>query len=91
MKLLPMMICAALAGTAAAATPALADPAVHAAPAADVATRVKALNALLAEQWQHTMESAPEFATMLGDLRYNDRWSDMSLEHLAAEQKVKAD
>ncbi|MBS0485957.1 MAG: DUF885 domain-containing protein, partial [Proteobacteria bacterium] len=41
--------------------------------------------------WQHTMESAPEFATMLGDLRYNDRWSDMSLEHLAAEQKVKAD
>lgn len=90
-KLLPMMICAALAGTAAAATPALADPAVHAAPAADVATRVKALNALLAEQWQHTMESAPEFATMLGDLRYNDRWSDMSLEHLAAEQKVKAD
>lgn len=86
-----MMICAALAGTAAAATPALADPAVHAAPAADVATRVKALNALLAEQWQHTMESAPEFATMLGDLRYNDRWSDMSLEHLAAEQKVKAD
>ena len=90
-KLLPMLICAALAGTAAAATPALADPAVHAAPAADVATRVKALNALLAEQWQHTMESAPEFATMLGDLRYNDRWSDMSLEHLAAEQKVKAD
>ncbi len=90
-KLLPMMICAALAGTAAAATPALADPAVHAAPAADVATRVNALNALLAEQWQHTMESAPEFATMLGDLRYNDRWSDMSLEHLAAEQKVKAD
>ncbi len=91
MKLLPMMICAALAGTAAAATPALADPAVHAMPATDVATRVKALNTLLAEQWQHTMESTPEFATMLGDLRYNDRWSDMSLAHIDAEQKVTAD
>jgi uncharacterized protein (DUF885 family) len=90
-KLLPMMICAALAGTAAAATPALADPAVHAMPATDVATRVKALNTLLAEQWQHTMESTPEFATMLGDLRYNDRWSDMSLAHIDAEQKVTAD
>ena len=90
-KLLPMMICAALAETAAAATPALADPAVHAMPATDVATRVKALNTLLAEQWQHTMESTPEFATMLGDLRYNDRWSDMSLAHIDAEQKVTAD
>jgi hypothetical protein len=35
--------------------------------------RVKALNALLAEQWQHTLQSQPEFATTLGDLRYNDR------------------
>lgn len=60
-------------------------------PATDVATRVKALNTLLAEQWQHTMESTPEFATMLGDLRYNDRWSDMSLAHIDAEQKVTAD
>jgi uncharacterized protein (DUF885 family) len=57
----------------------------------DPAARVKALNALLAEQWQHTLESAPEFATILGDLRYNDRWSDMSLQHIAAEQKVTAD
>jgi len=28
---------------------------------------------------------------MLGDLRYNDRWSDMSLAHIDAEQKVTAD
>ncbi|PXV58136.1 Uncharacterized conserved protein, DUF885 familyt [Dyella jiangningensis] len=46
--------------------------------ATDVPTRVKALNALLAEQWQHTLETQPEFATILGDLRYNDRWSDAS-------------
>ena len=61
----------------------------HAAPAAsapaDVATRLKALNALLAEQWQHALENAPEFATILGDLRYNDRWSDASLAHMQAE------
>jgi uncharacterized protein (DUF885 family) len=87
-KLLPLMICAALT---AAAAPLLADPAVHAAPASDAATRAKALNALLAEQWQHTLENSPEFATTLGDLRYNDRWSDMSLEHMAAEQKATAD
>jgi uncharacterized protein (DUF885 family) len=90
-KLLPMMICAALAGTAAAATPAHADTAVHAVPANDVATRVKALNALLAEQWQHTMESSPEFATILGDLRFNDRWSDYSLAEHRKEQKIDAD
>jgi uncharacterized protein (DUF885 family) len=90
-KLLPMLICAALAGTAAATTPALADPAVHAVPANDVATRVKALNALLAEQWQHTLESSPEFATILGDLRFNDRWSDYSLAEHRKEQKIDAD
>ena len=91
MKMLPLLICAALTGTIGAATPVQAKPATTAASAADVATRVKALNALLAEQWKHTMESAPEFATMLGDLRYNDRWSDMSLAHIDAEQKVTAD
>lgn len=91
MKMLPLLMCAALTGTIGAATPVQAKPATTAASAADVATRVKALNALLAEQWQHTMESAPEFATMLGDLRYNDRWSDMSLAHIDAEQKVTAD
>ena len=91
MKMLPLLICAALTGTIGAATPVQAKPATTAASAADVATRVKALNALLAEQWQHTMESAPEFATMLGDLRHNDRWSDMSLAHIDAEQKVTAD
>jgi uncharacterized protein (DUF885 family) len=90
MKTLPLLICASLLGSVTLAS------VVHAAPAAqsastDVATRVKALNALLAEQWQHALKSSPEFATMLGDLRYNDQWSDMSLAHMAAEQQWTAD
>ena len=90
MKLVSWMICASLLGSVTLAVPALPAP-VAASPSADVSARVKALNALLAEQWQHTLENSPEFATILGDLRYNDRWSDVSLAHQAAERKVNAD
>jgi len=88
MKTLPLLICAALLGSV------TLIPSVHAAPAAqaasmtDVASRVKALNALLAEQWQYNLKNTPEFATMLGDLRYNDRWSDASLAHQAADHQA---
>jgi len=58
---------------------------------ADVAQRVKALDALLAEQWQHQLEANPESATVLGDLRYNDRWNDASLAHVQREHKVTED
>ena len=90
MKIGPLLICASLLGSVTATMPALAAPVASAAQTAqaDVATRVQALNALLAEQWQHTLENSPEFATILGDLRYNDRWSDLSLAHMAAERKV---
>ncbi|AXI02685.1 DUF885 domain-containing protein [Aquirhabdus parva] len=54
----------------------------------DVTSRVKALNDLLSEQWQYNLENTPEFATTLGDLRYNDKWSDMSLAHIKSEHKV---
>jgi len=54
----------------------------------DAATRVKALNALLAEQWEYTLKHSPEFATILGDYRYNDQWSNASL---AATQQQKKD
>src|SRR5579883_3149888 len=54
----------------------------------DAATRVKALNALLAERWEYTLKRTPEFATILGDYRYNDQWSDISL---AATQRHKKD
>lgn len=95
MKTLPLLVCASLLGSVTVISSTVASPA-QAAPAtqvaqAGVATRVKALNALLAEQWQHTLQNSPEFATILGDLRYNDRWSDLSLAHAAAENKVTAD
>ena len=90
MKTLPWLICASLLGPLGAVSSVHAAAAAQAAPA-DAATRVQALNALLAEQWQHQLQNSPEFATMLGDLRYNDRWSDMSLAHMAAENQVTAD
>jgi len=56
-------------------------PAVAAAPsAADLETRRKALNDLLAEQWEYTLRTSPEYATILGDKRYNDQLSDLSLK-----------
>ena len=90
MKLRPLVLCMGLLGTVPLAMPVLAADTAQAAPA-DVAARVKAFNGLLAEQWQHMLENSPEFATVLGDLRYNDRWSDMSLAHTAAERKVTED
>lgn len=78
MKIGPRMLLVSLALSAACAA------SVQAA-TADVSTREKALNDLLAEQWQHNLENSPEFATILGDLRYNDRWSDASLAHQQAE------
>ncbi len=47
--------------------------------------RRAALNALLAEQWEYQLQRAPEFASIIGDPRYNDRWSDMSPEAIAAD------
>jgi len=90
MKTLPLLICASLLGSVTVVSSVHAAPAAQAAQA-DVASRVKALNALLAEQWQHTLQSQPEFATTIGDLRYNDRWSNASLAHVAAEHKVAED
>jgi len=56
-------------------------PAVAAAaPAADLEARRKALNDLLAEQWEYTLKTSPEYASILGDKRYNDQLSDVSLK-----------
>jgi uncharacterized protein (DUF885 family) len=40
--------------------------------------RRDALNALLAEQWEYTLSHSPEFASILGDKRWNDQVSDLS-------------
>jgi uncharacterized protein (DUF885 family) len=55
-----------------------------AAPAASVAERSKALSALLAEIWEVTLKHSPEFASMLGDKRYNDQLSDYSSQEVNA-------
>ncbi|MFC5475884.1 DUF885 domain-containing protein [Paraherbaspirillum soli] len=49
------------------------------APFSYAATPQQQLHALFDTDWQATMEFAPEFATMVGDNRYNDRLSDTSL------------
>jgi len=46
--------------------------------AADLDRRRKALSDLLNEQWEHTLARSPEFASILGDRRYNDQVSDVS-------------
>ncbi len=46
----------------------------------DLEARRKLLNDLLAEQWEFTLSTSPEFASILGDKRWNDKMSDASLE-----------
>jgi uncharacterized protein (DUF885 family) len=53
--------------------------------AADLDRRRVALRDLLSEQWEYTLRTSPEFASILGDRRYNDQVSDVS------EAAVKAD
>jgi uncharacterized protein (DUF885 family) len=50
------------------------------APPATVEENRKALDSLFAEYWQATLEHDPEFASTLGDTRYNDRITDYSVK-----------
>jgi len=43
-------------------------------------SRRKALNDLLAEQWEHRLRTSPLFASFLGDKRWNDQLDDYSQE-----------
>ncbi|MFY9826532.1 MAG: DUF885 family protein [Thermoanaerobaculia bacterium] len=58
----------------------LAAVPVWAAPASssDLQARRDSLNKLLAEQWEYTLSHSPEFASILGDKRWNDKVSDFS-------------
>jgi uncharacterized protein (DUF885 family) len=44
----------------------------------DLEARRKTLNDLLAEQWEYRLRTNPQFATIIGDKRYNDRLDDFS-------------
>ncbi|MEA2464100.1 MAG: hypothetical protein QOJ98_1847, partial [Acidobacteriota bacterium] len=54
--------------------------------AEDLDRRRKALSDLLNEQWEYTLRMSPEFASILGDRRYNDQVSDASERAVRAEQ-----
>ncbi|HMD77939.1 MAG TPA: DUF885 domain-containing protein [Terracidiphilus sp.] len=65
-------------------------PSLPPVPAASVEANRKALNALFQDYWEDALKHAPEFASSLGDKRYNDRISDYSVkavnDQLAREQ-----
>jgi uncharacterized protein (DUF885 family) len=65
--------------------PAAAPPAAAPSALPSVDDRRKQLSALLAEQWEYTLKHQPEFASILGDRRYNDQWTDPSLEAILAD------
>ena len=60
----------------------------------DLEARRKQLAGLLDEQWEYTMRTHPEYASILGDKRYNDKLSDRSekaiLDDLETERQFLA-
>jgi uncharacterized protein (DUF885 family) len=51
---------------------------------ASIADRSKALNALFDEIWQDKLKHSPEYASYLGDKRYNDQLTDYSVQAVNA-------
>jgi uncharacterized protein (DUF885 family) len=49
---------------------------------ANLEARRKELNQLIADEWEYEMHESPEYATIVGDYRYNDKWSDASLAYV---------
>src|SRR3954471_20872195 len=54
--------------------------------------RTKAIHAIFHDYWEQTLKRQPEFASTLGDKRYNDQISDYSVkalnDWLAVEQEM---
>ena len=49
-----------------------------------LAARSKALNAIFKDIWEDRLKHSPEFASSIGDRRYNDQLSDYSVEEVNA-------
>ncbi|MCA1591027.1 MAG: DUF885 domain-containing protein, partial [Acidobacteria bacterium] len=45
------------------------------------------LKSLFDAEWQWSLANNPEFASFLGDKRYNDRWTDVSLEAIRSSNR----
>lgn len=56
-----------------------------------VEERRRELRAAISEQWEYDLCEDPEFATIIGDYRYNDRWRDRSLSHVEERKRALAD
>jgi uncharacterized protein (DUF885 family) len=52
----------------------------------DLETRRQGFQKLLAEQWEYRLSHHPEFASILGDRRWNDKLSDLSIAAILADQ-----
>ena len=82
------LACGGTAHEASPATPSAVSGAASSAAepgaAADLEARRQALTALLDEHWEYTLRQSPEFASILGDKRYNDQLSDNSLAAIEA-------
>ena len=65
---------------------------VSPASAASLADRRKALNDIFHEYWEDSLKHDPEFASSIGDKRYNDKITDYSVQavndRLAEEQEL---
>ena len=51
----------------------------------------KALHAFFEAEWERGLRESPESASYRGDRRYNDRWTDMGPEAIAARQAADRD
>ena len=49
-------------------------------PALPLSSRVKTLNTIFSDVWQDRLKHEPEFASSIGDNRYNDQLSDYSVQ-----------
>ncbi len=66
-----------------------AEPATPAAATASRNEASSALHRLFDSEWERNLRESPENAAYLGDHRYDDRWTDMSLE--AIQRREAAD
>lgn len=87
-KISAVLVCALACCTAAVplkAQPPLIPSAAASAAPASAADRSKALSQLFNDIWQDRLKHSPEFASSLGDKRYDDQLTDYSVKEVNAE------